>query len=104
MNFLEALEKLQQNPDMWLRPESWRKLRRAYCLRNLDNNHLDIVPGFRGGTPAYFPDLREFAEQWEVVTPDEVLNPDNCPFRPCTPCDLADTPECDATCQFYPKP
>lgn len=75
MNFLEAITELQkpENKEMWARPCCWAGWHQAYCLDRTALS-LMLVPSSRGGDYHMTYTIRYLIDDWEVVSPDVVLD------------------------------
>lgn len=74
MKMHEAIEALllPENIEMWIRPLCWKGWEMAYCLNKFDNE-LECVPGSRGGESWMTYTVRHLIDDWEIVSPDVVL-------------------------------
>ncbi len=75
MTMLECLSLLllPQHSEMWMRPKRWKGCKMAYCL-SFDKLNTELVPGRRGGEAAMTCCVYSLLEEWEIVSPDTVLN------------------------------
>jgi hypothetical protein len=72
MNIAEALTTpAVRAGDAWFRPVGWRSTNSAFVLKD---GRSYRVPSSRGGVLGMTPDATELAGDWEVVTPDTVLD------------------------------
>ena len=70
MNIKEAITQATEE-DSWFRPFSMRGSGMAYMVKG---GYLHIVPTKSGGHVGGPARARTLTEEWEVVTPDEVLS------------------------------
>ena len=71
MELHEAIAESQADPEnKWFRPVSWRGTTQALVVID---GHVCQVPQFRGGVPHMPTNINALVGDWEVVTPDEVL-------------------------------
>ena len=70
MTFLEALAGAAENPELWFRPVAWRGVRAAYTV---EKGEVLAVPSCSGGFPTMNRQTKYLLGEWELVTPDEVL-------------------------------
>lgn len=68
MKISDAIRKSDGN---WFRPVKWRGAGMAYCLKDTDTH---LVPSARGGDCGMTPDADALVGEWEIVTPDVVLD------------------------------
>lgn len=75
MKLHEAIVELRkpENKFMWMRPVKWKGCRQAYCL-GLDGLDTEIVPGSQGGRCHMTSGITSLTSDWEVVSPDTVLD------------------------------
>lgn len=70
MNIKEIFELALKDHSIWFRPKSWKGTAQAYQVQD---GKTVIVPApiFN---PYMSPEAKFFTEDWEIVTPDEVLD------------------------------
>lgn len=64
---------LPENKEMWVRPCCWAGWYQAYCLDRTALS-LMLVPSSRGGEYHMTYTIRHLIDDWEVVSPDTVLD------------------------------
>lgn len=64
---------LPENKEMWARPCCWIGWNQAYCLDRKAMS-LMLVPSSRGGDYHMTHTVRNLIDDWEVVSPDTVLD------------------------------
>lgn len=69
MNIKQIFELALKDNSLWFRPLSWKGTAQAYQIQD---GKTVIVPApiFH---PYLSPEAKYFTEDWEIVTPDEVL-------------------------------
>jgi hypothetical protein len=67
----EVLEHLNGDTTYWFRPVSWKGRGQAHALSATGKTVL--VPSARGGDPHMTNNPNDLMDDWEVVTPDQVL-------------------------------
>lgn len=72
MKLHEVLEKLDGNTELWFRPISWKGRESAYTLDG--GGCTKYVPTSFGGNISMTPSITLLKGDWEIVTPDQVLN------------------------------
>jgi hypothetical protein len=70
MTLQEAIKKSIETND-WFRPISWKGAVCAYCIHKGDTQ---LVPTRSGGTLHMITSVNGLMGDWEVVSPDQVLN------------------------------
>lgn len=70
MKLHEVLETAKPHDD-WFRPVSMRGAGVAYCI---DSGTICMVPTSRGALPAMTTAVSHLVDDWEIVTPDNVLS------------------------------
>lgn len=75
MKLHEAIIELYKidNKGVWVRPKCWIGSGLAFCLSH-DTFSMELVPGRRGGESHMASDVKSLIDDWEVVSPDQVLD------------------------------
>ena len=74
MTLQEAIKAVKHsNGELWFRPVSWKRARVAYTI-SYNGSMTEFVPTHSGGKPQMTSWVSELEGDWEIVTPDQVLN------------------------------
>lgn len=71
MKLHEVLKDVKGSTDKWFRPVSWKGCKHAYCI---EDGHSYFVPSPHGGYCDMVAQVDILIGDWEIVTPDEVLD------------------------------
>lgn len=70
MNVSDAIKAIVPG-EAWARPVTWKGYGEA--ITSSCEHRLAVVPSATGGKP-WYPSVSDLTTDWEVVTPDEVLD------------------------------